>query len=125
MIRTSALVLAFMVVLGAVGYAQNMRGFGASNVKVPRAAAGMVNADGSVAQGSHFTVVHVGTGDYEITFNERYFVSGCPILTLTGVSTRNTYSVQPRRCNVYEVYFYGSNGRLADSTFDLIAVASE
>jgi|SRR5579862_350900 len=125
MIRTFVLGVALVVAFGAFGYAQNMRRFDAVSVKNPRAAAGQVNSDGSIAQGNHFSVVHLETGEYELTFNERYFSNGCPILTISGVSTANTYRMYLRRCNVYDAYFFGPTGHLADTEFNLIAVASE
>jgi len=125
MIRTFALLFAFVAVLGAAGYAQNMRGVGASNLKNARAAAGQVNPDGTIATGSNFSVVHRGTGSYELTFSERYFVKGCPIVMVIPVSSKNTYFVQQPRCNVYDVYFYNLQGKLSDTLYNVIAVASE
>lgn len=125
MIRTFALAVALVGVFGAIGYAQNMHRFEALNVKNPRAAAGQVNLDGSIAQGSHFSVLHLGTGEYELTFDERYFSSGCPILTISGVNTANVYRIYPKRCNVDYVYFNLPGGKFEDTNFNLIAVASE
>lgn len=125
MIRTSALVFTFLAALAAIGYAQSMRGYQGMAFKNPRALGGQVNADGTVAQGSHFSVVHVGTGQYEVTFSERYFPSGCPIPTISGVNTINSYRLYRKLCNVYDVDFVGANGHFVDTEFNLIAVASE
>jgi hypothetical protein len=125
MIRTFALAIALISALGAVAYAQNMRGFAQNAFKNPRTLGGQVNADGSVAQGSHFTVVHIGTGKYEVDFDERYFATGCPILTVTPV---NALAISGRvsvvRCRAYYAYFSENDNRFDDTAFDLVAVAA-
>lgn len=125
MFRTFALVVALVAAFGAFGYAQNLHGYQALNVKNPRAAAGQVNADGTIAQGTHFTVRYIQKGEYELTFNERYFSGGCPILTISGISTANTDVIYPKLCNVYDVYFFDANKHIADTEFDLVAVAAQ
>jgi hypothetical protein len=125
MFRTLILSIALVAGFGAIGYAQNMRGFQMLSYKAPRMLGGQVNSDGTIAQGSHFTVVHVGTGQYEITLNERFFPMGCPILTLNGISTIAAAHLFLQRCNVYDVEFVGPNNKFVDTEFNLIAVASE
>ena len=126
MIRTFALVFGLGAGLGAISYAHNLRGSEAMNFKNPRTLAGQVNADGSVSRGTHFTVVHRGTGNYELTFDEGYFANGCPVLTVTPLNSINTtFSVSQVRCNLYDAYFESAKGILTDTEFNLIAVAAK
>lgn len=124
MLRTIALAFVLVAAAGALGYAQNMRGFQPLSVKNPRTLAGQVNSDGTIAQGTHFSVLHVDKGTYEITFDEHYFSYGCPIITLTAVSSIGSFGVFVKRCYVYYVDFEGPAGHFQDTAFNLIAVAA-
>jgi|SRR5579862_1523838 len=125
MFRTFALVVGLVAAFGAFGYAQNLRGYQALNVKNPRAAAGQVNSDGTVAQGTHFTVTRINTGNYEIIFNERYFDNGCPMLTVAPIEKANSFMVIQSRCRVWYANFSEPGGGRADTSFSLIAVAAQ
>jgi hypothetical protein len=59
----------------------------AINVKV---AAGEIDADGFIARGVGFTVRHIDTGIYIITFKPGYFPSGCVAMTVTDVGEQVT-----------------------------------
>ncbi len=50
--------------------------------------AGLVNADGSIEEGSGFTVIHTGTGSYLVDFPSGTWTGGCvyPVLTVQPVS---------------------------------------
>lgn len=122
MVRTVALAFALLAAAGTLGYAQNMRGFQARYVRNPRTLAGQVNSDGTIAQGTHFSVMHVGKGTYEITFDDHYFSNGCPIITLTAVSSIGSFGVFVKRCRLYYVDFEGPDGHFQDTAFNLIAV---
>lgn len=96
----------------------------------PGVVAGEVNSDGSIALGKGFTVQHLGPGQYEVTFDRRYFRSGCAVMTVTPVGS--TYynpfpEVNPGPCNrVFTVYMQvADTNKTSDWAFMFIARETE
>jgi hypothetical protein len=86
-----------------------------------RVIAGAINADGSVARGSGFTSEELASGQYQITFTDKQFLRGCPILVASaevGGAAANVVQDPCRGPATIETYFTG--GRVA-SYFTFIA----
>lgn len=129
MIRTFALLVAFVAAFGTIGLAQNMRYFGAANVRNPRVLAGQVNGNGTVARGSHFTSQLVSTGVYQVTFDPGYFRNGCPMLTVSNFSNGPAQVVnevyQDKCSGTYTVHFYTAAGQHFNQAFTFVAASTE
>jgi hypothetical protein len=86
-----------------------------------RVIAGAVNADGSVVSGSGFTAEELSAGQYQITFTDKEFLRGCPIVVASAEEPGTAANVFPGPCRkpvIIETYFTG--GRNA-SYFTFIA----
>jgi hypothetical protein len=88
---------------------------------MPRVVRGRVNADGTVAQGTGFTVNKTGAGAYEITFTTAF--SALPIvLAVTHESNRSASVDVPSSTSVVVIRTANYNVGQADYAFSFIAI---
>jgi hypothetical protein len=86
-----------------------------------RAIAGAVNSDGTVARGTGFTAERLSTGTYQITFSDRQFLRGCPIVAASAEVGGAAANVVPSPCRgPFEIMTYFTGGTV-DSYFTFIA----
>lgn len=116
-----------LVVLGATAYAQSLRF--APALQSPKVLAGEVSADGAILKGTGFTVRHLGTGLYEVRFEQGSFLSTCPVMTVSVVDYQSSppagqvYQKQISCGRPYEIQL--TNGEPVDQTFDFIAAGTQ
>jgi hypothetical protein len=82
--------------------------------------AGEVNADGTIAFGTSFTVVKSGTGTYVVRWSARA-VLGCVVTPITGGAAIATINGHPNGTDGVNVSIFTAAGAAADSAFSFMA----